>query len=229
MGLLILVVMVMLFGHVSHSWILCGCDVSIRDSLLSVSDCFNRLRGLCDGNSLRWQLEGSNQPDEPWPQRETWHFQNNSLLDGSCVDHPLAGSQVVMVWDRKHLSVTLSEGVVNGTLVVHNATASSTPTSSGLMYLQDVLFPRSPHMYSVRALDAARRVIQFYTFAPLRHGYPSCVLTFSQTAKPLETNTVHLIAVVIGSVLAGVGAASAVTCILVARRRQRGAAYIRVN
>lgn len=96
------------------------------------------------------------------------------------------------------------------------------------MYLQDVRFPLSPHMYSVRALDPQRRKIQFFTAASLRHPYPSCIITLVQESKPLETNTEHLIAVVIGSVVAGVGLVAALTCILVARSRRR-AGFDRIN
>lgn len=103
----------------TQGWILCGCDVFVRDSLQSVSDCFNRLRGLCDTNSLRWRLEGSNQPDEPWPHSGVWYYRNESLLDAACVETPVVGSGVRVEWMQSDdtVTVTLEEGILNGTRV----------------------------------------------------------------------------------------------------------------
>lgn len=223
-----LVCIVLVMMSPAWSWILCGCEGVIRESQLSRNDCVARLRDECVSvNSLIWFMDGSSEPDQEWPPRSVWNFVNTS--DTLCVDQPAPGSFLRLLWDKEAnlLTMIVSGGTVNGTSV-HNATATATPSSAGLLYFQDVRFPFSPHLFAVRALDAHRHTIQVYSQASLKNPRPLCLLTFVEPSFELQPSTIQVVAVALGCVIGGGGAAVALLCIAIKYRKKHGQ-YMQVN
>lgn len=206
---------------------MCGCGLVVRESEISASDCASELRGVCHPNDLRLFWQGSGEPDTPWPAHEVWSWNMNASgsLWKNCVDQPLTSSFVRLVWDEDNelLTVMLSDGSVNGTLA-HNATVTSRPTGYGLLYFERVSFPRSPNLFSIRAVDAFRRQIVVYSQASFHESVPRCELYFDAPSFNLEPTNVQIVGVVTGCVIFVLGAAAALFFIVWTKRKERNKA-----